>query len=76
MVDIEAGGPGEVSHLLEEYTMEANRGVVEAVRGDARENPEAVNLLRTRGLTVDEALDLIIRNPYGTGSKQPSLSGD
>jgi penicillin V acylase-like amidase (Ntn superfamily) len=65
MCNVEMGGPGEVSHLLEEYTLEVNREVVRAVRGSVMENTDLTESLGTRGLTVEEALELIARHPYG-----------
>lgn len=64
MCDVERGGPGEVSHLLAPFTLEANRAVVEAIRGSARTSPEIEELLGARGLTFEAALELIARHPY------------
>jgi len=66
--DLEEGGPGEVSHMLAPFTLEANREVVEAIRGSARRSAEIEELLEARGLTFEAALELIARHPYGVKS--------
>jgi choloylglycine hydrolase len=66
-VGMDMGGSGDVSHLLEEYTLEANRAVVDSVRSCARGDPQVIELLRARGLKFEEAIEVIARHPYEAG---------
>jgi choloylglycine hydrolase len=63
LLDVEAGGPGDVSPLLEDYTIEANRALVNGVLKSDRQNPEIIDKLKARGLTFDTAVELTIQNP-------------
>lgn len=63
MLDLDAGTAGDVSSLLVEYTLEANRTVVERVRDAGERSAATIELLRQRGLSYDEALDRIARHP-------------
>ncbi|UCG52928.1 MAG: linear amide C-N hydrolase [Candidatus Latescibacterota bacterium] len=63
ILDVEAGGPGDVSALLEDYSVEANRAVVTRVLGRSRGEAGVINELEARGLTFDRALEMIIQNP-------------
>jgi choloylglycine hydrolase len=63
VVDVEVGGGGDVSELLVDYTVEANRALVEAVLGSDAGNPDIIKKLKSRGLTFEEALDLIAGHP-------------
>jgi choloylglycine hydrolase len=67
ILDTEAGGPGDVSTLLEDYTEDANRAVVELILGTDTPRPDTVKELESRGLSFDEALDLIARHPGESG---------
>lgn len=62
IIDADAGGPGDVSSLLRDYTIEANRATVLATAGP-RDDPATAEKLRSRGLTFDEAVELIARHP-------------
>lgn len=62
-VDVEAGGPGDASGMLQPFTIETNRAIVEAVGAGSRSNQTVVRELESRGMTVDEALELISKNP-------------
>ncbi|MFH1680221.1 MAG: carcinine hydrolase/isopenicillin-N N-acyltransferase family protein [Candidatus Eisenbacteria bacterium] len=62
VLDVEAGGTGDVSALLTDYTLSGNRAVVTAVLDSGERSPEGIEELAKRGLTFDEALDLIARH--------------
>ena len=62
-IDVESGGSGDVSELLQPFTLETNRSIVESVRAGAQRNKSVINELESRGLTVDEALEMISNNP-------------
>lgn len=70
ILDIDAGGPGDVSALLEEFTFEANRAVVAAVKGFDGDEPAHTNELESRGLSLAEILDVIAGHP--TAGDSPS----
>jgi choloylglycine hydrolase len=63
VLDVEAGGAGDMSALLEDYTVEGNRALVTAVLGAATEDSTVVEELGRRGITFDEALEMIAQNP-------------
>ncbi|MBN1458974.1 MAG: linear amide C-N hydrolase [Armatimonadetes bacterium] len=72
MVGVEARPEGDASRLLQEYSYAANRKIVSAVMGSdvlagdqsAADWKEATEReLAERGLTLDEAIELIARNP-------------
>jgi choloylglycine hydrolase len=63
VLDVETGGPGDVSTLLKDSTVGANRALVNAVLGSDRQKPEVIEKLKARGLTFDAALELIIQTP-------------
>ena len=63
ILDVDAGGPGDASELLEGYTIEANRALVNRVLKADRQNPKIIDKLKGRGLTFDAAVELIIQNP-------------
>jgi choloylglycine hydrolase len=63
MVDVEAGGPGNVAGLLEDYTTGKNRMIVDGVLGKSRDDRRIVDKLAARGMTVDEAIERIVNNP-------------
>jgi choloylglycine hydrolase len=63
ILDVEEGGPGDVSGLLENYSVEENRHLVTAVLGAAGQDSTVIEELRVRGLTFDQALELIAVHP-------------
>lgn len=70
MLDVEAGGPGDVSALLEDYSIAANRAIVSGVRDAGERGPEAIAELESRGLTFHEALEMIAAHPTSTGGHE------
>jgi len=60
-----SAGAGDVTGLLFEWTPEANRTLVFEARRSARGDTGANTSLEARGLTVDEALELIAGHPVG-----------
>jgi choloylglycine hydrolase len=65
-LDVEIG-EGDVSALLMDYTVDANRALVAEVLDSDERSPETVQELEARGLTYDRALDLIGRHPSTPG---------
>jgi choloylglycine hydrolase len=63
VVDVEVGGAGDTSALLKDYTAEGNRALVSAVLGAAAADSAVVEELRRRGITSDEALEMIAQSP-------------
>jgi penicillin V acylase-like amidase (Ntn superfamily) len=63
MLDIDAGGLGDASRLLVEYTLEANRATAEAVLGSGDGRADIEKMLAGRRLTFDEAVELVAGHP-------------
>lgn len=63
MMDVDAGGMGDASGLLAEYTPEVNRATAEAVLGTGEDRADIEKVLAERGLTFDEAVDLVAGHP-------------
>ena len=70
MLDVEAGGRGDAAALLMEYSTGANRAIVTGVKDAGQRSPDTVDELESRGLTYDEALELIATHPTSTGGPQ------
>jgi hypothetical protein len=70
LVDIERGGPGDVSGLLEDFTKGRNRSIAEGVLGRFRKDSSVVEILESRGLTVDDAIERIVQNPKDPGARK------
>ena len=77
---IEVGGSGDVAPLLRDYSPQVNRFIVSGVRDVGDRSPGTVSELRARGLTFDEALELVgriaasdapalVRGESGTGKE-------
>jgi len=62
-VDVETPNSGEVSEELTEYSIEENRKLVRAVLDSGERSASTTELLAERGLTYDEALEMIALHP-------------
>lgn len=62
-IDVEAGGPGDVSGLLKNYSHNTNLAVVSGVLGPDADDPAIVRKLKSRGLTVERAVEMIAAHP-------------
>ena len=63
MLDVEEGGPGDVSGMLVDYSVDANRAIVSGVKDGEGRSPETDAMLRARGLTFDAAVEVIAAHP-------------
>lgn len=83
MLDVESGGPGDASALLEPMTPEANRLIVEGTKGawanrlivegtqgDRPGRPETAAGLGSRGRNLETALGAIAGHPTRTGGQR------
>jgi penicillin V acylase-like amidase (Ntn superfamily) len=62
MMDVEAGEPGDAGAMLSDYSDSANRAIVSWVRAAERDG-ETDEELASRGLTFEEALEMIAAHP-------------
>ena len=63
IVDVDSGGPGDMKNRLRDYTIEANRAIVKSILGSDKLIKGTAGELRPRGLTLEEALEIIALHP-------------
>jgi choloylglycine hydrolase len=74
IIDVETGGPGDVSSKLTEYSIEQNRQLVRGVRDSGERSEATIRLLAGRELTYDMALELIALHPTNGEKRGSGLS--
>ena len=70
MLDVEAGGPGDASALLEPCSIETNRLIVDGTVGERLRSSGAASALDSLGMTIDKTIDHIAGHPTRTGETQ------
>lgn len=63
-VDVEIAATGDASGALARFTLMHNRELVNTVRDSGKRSAGTIQKLKVRGLTYDEALELIAHHPY------------
>jgi choloylglycine hydrolase len=66
VIDVEEGGPGDVSGFLGAYTEKSNLALVKGVLARDATNPAIIDKLKSRGLTFDDAIGIIAAHPTNT----------
>ena len=67
VLDVEEGGPGDASSLLEPWTVEANRIIVEGTVGARLRASDADSASDSFGLTIDRTIGSISGHPTRAG---------